>query len=94
MTTIFLIPFLLASLVQAGSIAPKVVTCGDHGTSQTNIDAGEEDYYATVSIPKDKGPTFQIHAKVSLKTGFLLTRRESDCCWQRHWRPPKPRDHS
>jgi len=39
---------LMLPLVQARKIAPKVVTCGDHGTSQTNIVAGNEDYFATV----------------------------------------------
>jgi hypothetical protein len=45
---LLMLPFLLTSLVQARKIAPKVVTCGDHGTSQTNIVAGNEDYFATV----------------------------------------------
>ena len=62
--------FLLTSHVQAGNITPKVVTCGDKGTAQTNIVAGNEDYFATINVPKEKGPTFQVHAKLSLKTGF------------------------
>ena len=73
MKIISLIPLL--TVVQAGELAlsstpPKSVTCGDQGTSQTNIAAGNEDYFTTISIPKAKGPTFQIHANVTIKTGF------------------------